>query len=68
MTRELEYRDLDGTGMTLLEYEGLLLPIRCADPPTKLQDVKKFAYKVCEKMEMYFSALIQRRVFSNKSG
>ena len=45
MARELECRDLDGTGMTLLECEGVLLPKRCSDPPTKLQDVKQFAYK-----------------------
>ena len=44
MAKQLECRDLDGNGMTLLEYDGLILPKRWTDPPTKLDDVKKFVY------------------------
>ena len=45
MAREIECRDLDGTGMTLLDYDGYILPKRILDPHRKLQEVEQFAYK-----------------------
>ena len=45
MAQEVEFRDKDGTGMSLLKYDNLLLPKRWNNPPCKLEEVKNFSYK-----------------------
>ena len=42
---EVEFRDQDGTGFTLLDYNGLLLPKRVVDPPAKTKDIKNLKYQ-----------------------